>query len=296
MGSSSISQFKKCIVGLLSLVASTLFAAEISLGDEDNWIFSGMVSNEKGDQYAYFFQMQHQGVSLKSAVTLFDMQSKEPVFQEEAVGLYQMKSPYHWEIGHTFLHFNPITGSWVFGLKTKEKQGFNFKIDMMNAYDPPVLEERLRPGLRVTLNHVKALNGHIYLSKRHDEFVTARHAWLRQMTVLPQTIDNAAHLVSGVLCHFNDDSGFYAMKLPERDALQGAIAGRFDSEGQMHTMSQFVDIQQTADGVWDIRALLPQYHVTLSHAVDQNSITSGFVTHAQSPGFCVLSRDVFKVS
>ncbi len=295
MGSSSI---KKSILKIISwlplcFLTSISFAAEIALADQDNWVFSGMVSNEKGERYAYFFQMQHQGDAFKSAVVLFDMQSNEPIFQEESEEVHISQAAEHWQVGQAFLHLNPITGSWVFGLKTKEKQGFNFKIDMMNADATMVLQERLRPGLKMSINQVKALNGHIYLSKKQDQFVTAPHAWVRKITGSPQVEKHGSHEVSGLFCHFNDDSGFYAIKLLEPDALQGALAGRFDGEGQLHPMSQFIEVQRTTMGEWTIQSLLPQYHLTLSHPVEQKLMTVGLVSQQQLQGACLLSQSIY---
>ncbi len=294
MGSSSISQFKRYVAGLLILVSSTWCAAESSLSNEGHWLFSGIVSNEKGEQYAYSFEMRHEGSLLKNAVALFDMQSHQPIFQEQSSALYKAATPDHWEVGHSFLHFNAITGSWVFGVKTKEKQGFNFKMDMMNAGVAPIFEEQLRPGLTVSLIEVKALNGHLYRANHQDEFVTAAHAWLRQETATSEISVQSTHLLSGVLCHFQDESGFYAVKLPERDAIHGAIAGRFDAEGQIYRMSQFIDVQKNKQGTWDIQAVLPQYHLTLSHVLEQDSLTMGFVVHEEQNGFCLLTRDLFQ--
>lgn len=295
MGSSSIK--KATLIGIswifLSFFVSVVRAADISSSHEENWIFSGLVSNEKSEQYAYFFQIQHEGSALKSAVVLLDMQSGEPVFQEESSEALPSSSSHHWEVGHAFLHFNPITGSWVFGLKTEEKQGFNFKIDMMNVDATTVVEERLRPGLKVTLSQVKALNGHIYLPKRQDQFVTARHAWVRKMTGSSQMAPHVPHLVNGLLCHFSDESGFYAVKLPEPDALQGALAGRFDGEGQLHPMSQFIDVQKTTTGEWTIESILPRYHLTLTHPIEQDLMTVGLVVQQQLQGACVLSQNVY---
>jgi hypothetical protein len=290
MGSSNI---KRCIAGFLSFFASMLFASEISVTGEDNWVFSGIVNNDKGDQYAYFFQIEQQADVLKSAVVMIDMQSNQPIFEEEAQEMVSAHALNHWEVGSAFLDFNPITGSWVFGLRTKEKEGFNFKIDMMNLDSTTVLEERLRPGLKVSLNQVKALNGHIYLSKKPDQFVTARYAWMRKITISPQTIQRGPHFLSGLLCHFDDDSGFYSVKLPDVDALQGALAGRFDGQGQMHPMSQFIQVEKTAAGVWSIESVLPQYHFVLSHLVELRLMTVGLIEQQQKHGACLVSQNTY---
>lgn len=253
-----------------------------------NWIFSGVVSNEKGDQYGYFFQMQHTGNVLKSTAALFDAQTKQVIFQDENQTEYDNHTPYHWEVGRSFLSFNPINASWVFGVKTKDKNGFNFKIDMLAQSNAQSLEEKLRPGVSVTISQTNSLNGHIRAGG-HEEFVTAKHAWFRQVAM--NTIDDVPHVVSGLLCHFDDNSGFYSMKLPESDALHGSMAGRFDTKGVPAEMSQFIHVKQLPEGPWDIHIPSPNYHLLLSEYIKQNGMIAGFVMHDSSLGFCLLSDE-----
>jgi hypothetical protein len=254
-----------------------------------NWIFSGVVSTEKGDQYGYFFQMQRNGDILKSNVALFDAQSKIVIFQDENQTPYDHNFPYRWQIGRSFLSFNPINASWVFGIKYPDKKGFNFKIDMLEQTDHQPLEEILRPGVSVFINQTHSLNGHIHIDEKHEEFVMAKHAWFRQIAM--DTIDGSSHSISGLLCHFDDNSGFYSMKLPESDALRGAIASRFDAQGKSEAMSQFIHVKQLSEGSWDIYIPSPNRHLVLSESIQRNAMIAGFVKYDEVSGFCLLSDE-----
>ncbi len=255
-----------------------------------HWIFSGVVTNEQGEQYGYFFQMERDGTAFHSTAALFDAQTKSVVFQDENRSTLDNPLPYRWQVGHSFLRFNPINDSWVFGVKTEDKKGFNFKIDMLNQPDNHPMEEGLRPGMAVVVSQTNSLNGHIRLGDgREEQFVTAKHAWFRQMWMT--TIQEESHPVSGVLCHFDDGSGFYSVNLPESDAVRGAMAGRFDTKGSPAEMSQFIHIKQLPEGPWDIDVPSPNLHVVLSEYIKQNSVIAGFVTGGVAPGFCLLSDD-----
>jgi hypothetical protein len=254
-----------------------------------HWIFSGVVANEQGEQYGYFFQMERDGNAFHSTAAVFDSQTKAVIFQDESRAVLDNPSTLRWQVGHAMLRFNPINDSWIFGVKTADKQGFNFKIDMLKQPDNHWIEEGLRPGMAVVVSQTNALNGHIRVENGHDDqFVTAPHAWFRQMWT---TIQEAPHPVSGVLCHFDDGSGFYSVRVPEPDATQGALAGWFDPNGLPLAMSQFIRIKQLPEGPWDIRVSSPNVHVVLSDYMTKNSVVAGFVTGADSPGFCLLSDD-----
>ena len=72
-----------------------------------------------------------------------------------------------------------------------------------------------------------------------------------------------SHVVKGVLCRFNDNSGFYSIKLPAADAIWGAMTGRFDAEGLAAPMSQFIHVEAISDDKWTIRVPSPNQQVTI---------------------------------
>ena len=254
------------------------------------WVFSGVVANERGEQYGYFFQMERRGKLFHSDAALFDVQTKALILQDESEAELSNPSSNRWHVGHAFLQFNPITDSWVFGFKQSNKAGFNFKVDMLQPAGALPVGQDLRPGVDVLVSQAHSLNGHIYDPDGVKEaFVTAKHAWFRQMAITETQPDKNA--VKGVLCRFNDDSGFYSVNLPTADAIRGAMTGRFDAEGLAAPMSQFIHVEALSDDKWTIRVPSPRQNITISSFLKQASIIAGIAEVGDSVGFCVLSED-----
>lgn len=281
-----------CILGSSWLHAETIVDASHFLptdSKEARWVFSGVVANEKGEQYGYFFQMTREGTIFHSQAAIFDVQTKTPIMQDESAGEVVEDSSNRWHVGHAFLHFNPINDSWVFGVQQANKAGFNFRVDMLKPAEPLPVGQGLRPGIDVLVSQAHALNGHIYGADGTETFVTAKHAWFRQMAITTATA--APHAVKGILCRFNDDSAFYSVNLPEADAIRGAIAGRFDADGVSTPMSQFIHVAASSDGRWTIHIPSPQERVIISAFLKQSSMISGVAELGDRTGFCLLSED-----
>lgn len=282
--------------------ASVLYAAEAGIELEEptgflpvestdaNWVFSGMVADESGDRYAYFFQMQRHGNDFHSIAALFDAQSKAMVLMDEGDANITDPERNNWHTGHSFLRFNAINDSWIFGIKTVDKKGFNFKVDMLNQPEHNPVAQGLRAGVDVIVSQTGQLNGHVQVDdEQNEQFVTEKNAWFRQIWLSnPQP---QRHQLSSVLCRFNDGSGFYSMNMLEPDAVRGSVAGWFDTHGLPSTMSQFIHVKETPDGAWHIRVTSPKLHLTLSDAIKQHSVVAGFVTEKDNQGFCVLNKD-----
>jgi len=259
---------------------------------EARWVFSGVVSGEAGEQYGYFFQMDRLGNTFHSRAALFDVQTKAMLIQDESEAEIADPSTYRWHVGHAFLHFNPINDSWVFGFKQANKAGFNFKVDMLKPSEALPLEQGLRSGVSVLVSQVHSLNGHLKSPDGQEEqFVTAKQTWFRQMTVA--TPQSARHAVKGVLCRFDDGSGFYSVNLPEADALRGAMAGRFDANGLAEPMSQFIQVEALSEGKWGIRVPLSDQNILVSAFLQQQAVIAGIAEVGDKAGFCLLSEDAF---
>ena len=262
-------------------------------GQHVHWAFSGVAFGEDGEQYGYFFQMDRDGSHFRSHTALFDAQTKAVILSDESEAQLDAPKSYYWRVGHSFLKFNPINDSWVFGLKTKDQKGFNFKIDMASSLDKPARSEMLRSGVLVLVGQTSLLNGHIKIGDdKKEQFVTAKHAWFRQVWMTSS--QDTDHAINGVLCRFDDGSSFYSVNLPESDALRGASAGWFDPEGVPAAMSQFIRVKTlTNKDEVDIRIPSPERHVILSLGLKNASVMAGFVT-GKTPGFCVLSEDLLQ--
>lgn len=257
---------------------------------DTRWVFSGVVSDEQGTQYGYFFQMDRHGNTFRSRSALFDVQTQKTLLQDESEAELANPTGHYWHVGHAFLQFNPISDSWVFGFKHADKAGFNFKVNMLKPAERVPKGQGLRAGIDVVVSQAYALNGHIYNEKAAKEvFVTAKHAWFREMA-MTESLSNP-HAVKGVLCRFEDDSAFYSVNLPEADALRGAMTGRFDAEGLSVPMSQFIHVEALSDGKWRIQVPSPSQNITIYSFLEQSSLIAGRAEFLGKTGFCLLSED-----
>ncbi|MBA3536683.1 MAG: hypothetical protein H0T84_08760 [Tatlockia sp.] len=258
------------------------------------WAFSGTVSNENGELYNYYFQMQRKDNQFHAVATLINNQSKEVLLYEESDKTIEHFVATNWHVGRAFMQFNPINNSWVFGVTTKNHIGFNFKIDMLGQPLTMPLSQGLRSGIELLVNQTGRLNGHIQAGEKvaKDQFVTAPKAWFKQIWVSKS--QESRHPLTGVLCQFNDGSGFFAVNLQEPDALRGAVAGWRDVEGTVIPMSQFVSVKEKKDGLWSIRIPSPKIRLSLEDALakgnEKHHLIAGLST-GKTPGFCTITMD-----
>lgn len=284
-----------CLIWLISgciyadaLKASSHFVPTSTA--EAHWVFSGVVDGEEGEQYGYFFQMDRKNNRFHSRAALFDVETKAVLMQDDSEAEIADPSTNLWHVGHAFLRFNPITDSWFFGFKQANKAGFNFKVDMQKPSEVLPEPQNLRSGISVFVSQTNSLNGHINASDGQKEhFVTSRQAWFRQTSVTTPQVNT--HAVKGVLCRFDDGSGFYSVNLPEEDALRGAIAGRFDAKGLAEPVSQFIHVDVREDGKWGVYVPSSKQNVLVSAFMQQDAVIAGVAEEGNKAGFCFLSED-----
>lgn len=255
-----------------------------------NWVFSGSVTNENGESYTYFFQMQRHKNDLHVITALFDAQSKALVLLDEGDAKIADSEQNNWHVGRSFLRFNAINDTWVFGVKTQDKKGFNFKVDMLNQPENNPVAQNLRAGIEFVVSQTGQLTGHLQVGDvSSEQFVTAKNAWFRQIWL--SNSQDQSHQLSSVLCRFNDGSGFYSMNLLESDAVRGAVAGWFDAQGVSSAMSQFINVKEAPEGDWHIRIASPSLHFIVSDSLKRSDVVAGFVSEKDKQGFCMLSAD-----
>lgn len=265
-----------------------------------NWVFSGIVSNENGEYYSYFFKMQRQGKDFNTLAALINDQTKQVIFLEENKAKLENSEENHWRVGNTFLKFNNINNSWIFGARGKNKAGFNFKVDMQSRVSDPIRKKpsELRPGVSFLINQTGHLNGHIQLGEIKetknkdlgDQFVTAHTAWFRQIWLTKA--QDSLHPFQGIFCQFNEGNGFYSLNLAEEDALIGAIAGWRNEQGKPVRMSQFVVANEMKSGEWRIDISTPKVQLLFENALaneEKKQLIMGAVEN--KPGFCVINQD-----
>lgn len=297
------------LFGFLLLVAFSVHA-EVGVGDEveassvqavlslysmqANWTFSGTVTNENGERYGYFLQIQRDHARFHALATLIDGQSKAVLIYEESNTLIEQPELTHWQVGNIFIRFNPINNSWVFGVKDKDKKGFNFKVDMLAMANGPIpRQQNLRAGIELLISQTGQLNGHIHVGESSQEqFVTAKKSWFRQMWVSSPVSGN--HQLTSVLCAFDNGSALYSVTMPESDAVRASVAGWRDEQGKAVTMSQFLSVQGEKDNTWRIRVSAPKVDMVINNLLDKIDISHQWVlglTVGVLPGFCAINFD-----
>lgn len=297
-----LARLGQLIAGFVLLFSSAMYAAEAVTEPVEqagflptesmhaNWVFSGVVTNESGEHFAYFFQMQRHDKAFHAIAALFDAQSKALIFLDEGDAIIPEPELNNWHVGNAFLRFNAINDSWIFGLKTPDKKGFNFKVDMLNQPEHNPIAKNLRAGIEYIVIPTGQLNGHLQTGEPNaEQFVAAKNTWFRQ--IWQSKLQDQSHQLSSVLCRFNDGSGFYSMNMLEPDAVRGAVAGWFDDQGVPSAMSQFINVKEAPEGDWHIRITSPGLHFILSDAIKQSTVVAGFIIKKDQQGFCMLSAD-----
>lgn len=258
-----------------------------------DWTFSGTVTNENGERYHYFFQIRRNATHYHGLATLIDGQTKTVLVHEVGSALIEHAELSNWQVGNLFLRFNPINRSWIFGVKSKEKKGFNFKVDMLEQANTQLAKKQdLRDGIELLISQTGRLNGHLQANETSkEEFITAKKSWFRQIWVSkPQT---AIHAVTAVLCEFNNGSALYTVTIPEQDALRASVAGWRDEKGESVAMSQFVTVDEAKDNHWQISIPSPKMSLSfldLLASYNDHHLVMGVIA-GESSGFCAISKD-----
>jgi hypothetical protein len=259
-----------------------------------SWAFSGIVANESGERYGYFFQLHRQGTQFHVKTALIDGQNQLKFFYEDSAEI-SSSVPLNWHVGHSFMRYNPINDSWIFGVKLENTQGYNFKVDMLKEATNDNETLVLRPGVELKAIQTSRLNGHIKVSTDlKDQFVTGNNAWFGKVWFSKK--QNTPHDISTTFCRLSDDNGFYSANLKESDATGAAVAGWRDPSGNKVKMSQFVSIKNNADNQCLLHIGLPKLQLNVINTLrreDNNSLLSVAGFSKDNKGFCFVIEQQF---
>lgn len=277
-------------IGLQHMVFASSIETTLQEKSSFNWIFSGMVTNEQAVRYGYYFEIQKKDAHVRVLSALINLEQKTLVFVDEDEATVPESSGLKWQVGRSYFGFNPMTHRLMFGVKTAENQGLGFYVDTLDEPLSTTKPQILRAGLALNVIQMGRLTGHVYLGGDQDEFVSAKQTWFRQLSGKSMVQTDASHQATGVLCQFDDGSGFYAMNVPEADALRGFVAGWRDATGKALKMSQFVKITEDIPHEWDLSIPLPSMHVHFSDLLAKGQIAAGVVQGKYS-GFCTAEKE-----
>lgn len=272
--------------------AQTLQRAEPLVG---SWTFSGMVTNESGERYGYFFQMQRQGSDFHTKTALIDGQTNQLAFFYESDEKIEQSTSLNWHVGRSFIRYNPINDSWIFGVKVENKKGFNFKVDMLKQATKDNETFVLRPGVELQAVQTSSLNGHLQTGEENKEqFVTGNNAWFGKLWFSKE--QKSAHDISTTFCRLSDDNGFYSANLKEADATKAAVAGWRDAAGNKVKMSQFISIKSLPDNQCMLSIGLPKLNLKLINTLkkeDKTPLSVAGFSKENPKGFCFVTEQSF---
>lgn len=281
-------------IGGVALAESELLPLPIE-PQVGSWTFSGMVSNESGDRYGYFFQMQRQGTDFHTKTALIDGQTNQLVFFYEADEKIPKSTALNWHVGRSFIRYNPINDSWVFGVKVEDKKGFNFKVDMLKQANSNHETLILRPGVELQATQTSSLNGHVQAGENEKEqFVTGNNAWFGKLWFSKD--QSAGHQISTTFCRLSNDNGFYSANLKEADATGAAFAGWLDAAGNKVKMSQFISITPLEDNQSLLRIGFPNLKLKLLNTLkskDNTPLSIAGFSKENPRAFCFVTDQDF---
>lgn len=298
-----INRIAAFLLSLIVCTSSNVFAEDNELDENPvqqaeplvgSWSFSGKVMNESGDLYGYFFQMQRQGIHFQVKTGLIDGQTNELILFYEKSGDIADSNRLNWRVGRSFIRYNPINDSWVFGLTVEENKGFNFKVDMLKQANSENHDSLiLRPGVELQALQTSQLNGHIHTgADNKEQFVTGNNAWFGKIWF--SQMQHTPHDISTTFCRLSNDNGFYSANLKEADATGAAIAGWRDAAGKKVKMSQFISIKTLPDNQCLLSVGLPKLNLKVENTLAQNEPFSvaGF-SKTNPKDFCYLTKQSF---
>jgi hypothetical protein len=254
------------------------------------WIFSGTVENELGQHYGYFFQIERKGSQFHTKTALIDAQTNHLAFYYEGNESLELPSELNWHVGQSFLQYNPITESWIFGVKKKDNTGFNFKVDLLKQ--SKTKPKQFKKGLKLLTIETSHLNGHVQTEANNKEqFVTAKTAWFSKLSL--SKAKSAQQELSTVFCRLNDDRGFYSARLKGSNAH---VAGLLDKGGNPIHMSQSIGIKSLKNQRCALNLYYPKLTLNLINSLKQiegkSLWVAGFAEN-EPKGFCFLASRSF---
>lgn len=267
----------------------------IHLPKVGSWIFSGVATNESGERFGYFFQMQRQGSDLHAKTALIDGQSNTLLLFYEGHETMDDLNALDWHVGPSFMRYNPINDSWIFGVKMADKQGFNFKVDMLKKENDTSDTLELKPGVELQALETTRLNGHIIGMDNKEQFVTGNKAWFARIRFNKAQKEGRA--ISTTFCRLNNDNGFYAATLKESLNTQTAIASWRDPAGAKLKMSKVISLKPLANDECLLHVGSPKLDMKLYNTLKNEDKTSHALAGFSSKmplGFCFMEEQSFQ--
>ncbi|MCC5791594.1 MAG: hypothetical protein JJT82_03165 [Legionellaceae bacterium] len=301
MSNSNYYRFFYLLTALVSFLLSSLAMAAPDEGRDgsekqtavfQSWTFVGKARNEADELYYYYFQLQQQGQWTTVQALLLKDRSPSYLHYYHSEETTQAQHEHSFRVGKTFMRFNPISNSWIFGLKTSEEQSFNFRVELLQQSDMTQKKKSLAKDIDLIMLAPKQMNGHVrFDDHKKEEFVTARENWYRHIRREGQS--NTNPLIEGVFCFFDDQSRLYALSVPLERAQSASEVVWLNAKGAPINVSQFIQLKERGEDSLILSLAVPARRFTLSHLLtgseNQPDLKAGFIERKNKrAGFCFI--------
>lgn len=260
----------------------------------ESWYVSGLVENDSGKQYGYYFAVLREKEQFESFANIIDLKNGRVMLTAKdasAVALGQ-RLGINLKIQDAFLRYNDINDSWVFGLD--KSPGFNLRLESLEhgSYHVSHLENTSFYSLQS-----KRVNGQLTLDGK-NEFVTATNAWLTH-----QWSDkvNQSFTLQRLMCRLLDGQGLMLVRGYKNNDVVFDLATLLEANGVSRPISQFSLVSQSNPSLWTVSVLSPkmQFHVETSDPqkivrdTEINYLYPGLVKDKDNKvtGYCLISKE-----
>jgi predicted secreted hydrolase len=264
------------------------------LAERESWYISGLVDNDAGEQYGYYFAVLRESevfyvfanvMNLKTGKIVFSEEQKADIKIGERLGI-------NLKIKDAFLRFNDINDSWVFGLD--KPLGFNLRLESL-SYDAYSVSHLDRVSFYSLQS--KRVNGQLTIEGK-NQFVTAKNAWLTHewSDKLTQSL-----VIQRLMCRLFDGRGLMLMRGYKEKKVAFDLALLLEANGKSAPISQFSVVSQANPLLWEVSLLSPKMQFNIETAPPQkmsrrgetSSFYSGVVRSKEQKieGYCFISKD-----
>jgi hypothetical protein len=285
---------RMCLLLLLVFISCQPFANIIHQphgeSQHERWLFTGTITAENGQAFGYYYVVDKNEQNVTIDTSVIEIKTNQTLIHyQSSATIAEQKTAINWAVGQSFVKYNPINDSWVFGVEGKKS--FNFRLEGFHTNDEPIVSG---DGFNSYSMQSNRMNGSLLIDKK-ERFVTAKNGWINhQWIIKPQDLE-----VALLLCRFIDDNGISFLKESKKGLEILSKTTWFDEKGQSMAVSQFAKLNKTKKN-WELSLILPKKSIVFKRG-DAIKISESLKIEAASiekgeRGFCLMLSEVFPVT
>lgn len=262
----------KKILLILCLLTNIIHAGSFFDHNESKnyCLINGILHDDKANKYSFYFEMHREHKQYIVNTSLIDVKTKKiissykkTIFSENFKG----------KVGRAYLLFNPVTASWLLGVKNVYK----IKINMLKNRNQ--VKHHLAKSIVFENYQTGRINGDI-----KGVFVSGSHAWYSHISA--QKALKLNRKLSCLICTDKDGAGFSYIVLGKKKAILATFAHWINAAGQSLKMSQFIKLTSKSKITTEIKISMPHKKITFENIFkNDKNFKAGFSKNGQM--YCI---------